>query len=209
MSHSTSSTTHGGAPPPDPQAAEPVRYGLIGVFEDVTSVTRAAETFRDAGYKRFDVHSPFPIHGIDEAIGVRPTILPWIVLAGGILGGLTGLFLTCYTMGITPHWAWLPDSFKGYQFKISAKPYFSMPAYIPPIFELTILLSSCAAFFGVWILNKLPLLAHPMFRCPSFRRATNDQFVLAVEAIDPKYDEQRTADMLRQAGAKVIEVVDE
>lgn len=190
-------------------AAAPELYGLIGEFDDVTAVMRAAEQVRDAGYKRFDVHSPFPIHGIDEAMGTRPTILPWIVLAGGITGAVTGTFLTHYTMGVTPEAAGVPEALKGYQYFISGKPLWSTPAFIPPIFELTILFSAFGAVFGMFLLNKLPMLAHPLRRSRAFDRVTSDRFFVAIEARDAKFDEQASADLLRRAGALNVEAVTE
>lgn len=184
-------------------------YGLIGEYDNVDAVIDAARRVRDAGYKRFDVHSPFPVHGIDEAIGVRPTLLPWVVLICGLTGTLTALVLTHYTMGITPDMEMMPESFKGYQYFVAGKPFFATPAYIPPIFELTILFASFGATFGMFIMNRLPLLAHPLFRSARFRRVTTDRFFLAIEARDGAFDEQRTADLLRESGALSVEKVTE
>ena len=171
-------------------------FGLMATYDNVDAVIAAAAKVREAGYRRFDVHSPFPIHGIDEVIGIRPTILPWIVLVGGIIGGSTGILLTCYTMGVTPDWEWLPESFKGYQFPISGKPFISFPAFIPVIFELTILNASFGACFGMYLLNRLPMLYHPLFKHDTFRRATDDRFILVIEERDAAFDETRTTELL-------------
>jgi hypothetical protein len=197
------------SPPHAPTATEAPQplHGLIGEFETVDSVMKAARVFRDAGFKHWDVHAPFPIHGIDDAMGTRPTILPWIVLAGGITGCLSGAFLTHYTMGVRPDWPWLIESLKGYEYFISGKPLFSTPAYIPPMFEMTILFSAFGAVFGMFLLNKLPLLYHPLFKSDRFKRATSDRFFIAVEARDPKFDEAKTAELLEQAGATYVERV--
>lgn len=184
-------------------------YGVAGEFETVDAVMKAARVFRDAGYQRWDVHAPFPIHGIDEAMGNRPTVLPWIVLACGLTGCTVGLVLTHYTMGVTPFWEWLIESLKGYQFFIAGKPLFSTPAFIPPTFELTILFSAFGAVFGMFLLNKLPRLYHPLFRSERFRRVTSDRFFVVVEARDPKFDEQKTTDLLRQVGAVEVERIAE
>lgn len=203
-SHSPHAGHHGQAPA---EPREPQTYGLIGEFDDVTAVMHAAEKVRDAGYKRFDVHSPFPIHGIDEAIGIRPTILPWIVLAGGATGTITATILTHYTMGVTPDSTWLPEALKGYQYFIAGKPLWSTPAFIPPIFELTILFAAFGAVFGMFLLNKLPMLAHPLSRSQRFSRVTSDRFFVAIEARDAKFDEQASAELLREAGALNVEKV--
>lgn len=184
-------------------------YCVMGEFPDVDSVVRAARTFRDAGYQNWDVHAPFPIHGIDEAMGNRPTVLPWIVLAGGLTGCFTGLILTHYTMGVRPTWLWLIESLKGYEYFIAGKPLFSTPAFIPPIFEMTILFSAFGAVFGMFLLNKLPLLYNPLFRSERFRRATSDRFFIVVEARDPLFDEAKTTELLRRAGATEVERVNE
>src|SRR5580704_15819333 len=111
-------------------STEPRLTGLLAEFEDVSAVVTAAQKTRAAGYKVWDVHSPFPIHGIDAVIGIRPTILPWLVLGGGLVGLIGGLLLQWYTNAYD------------YPFMISGKPYWSLPANIPVIFECTVLLSA-------------------------------------------------------------------
>lgn len=185
----------------------PEPYGLLAEYDSIDAVMAAAEKVRDAGYKRFDVLAPFPIHGIDEAMGNRMTILPWIVFACGFTGCMTGLFITHYTQGVRFATEWLPESLKGYEYLISGKPFFSTPAYIPPIFELTILFSAFGAVFGMLLLNKLPLLAHPLLRSGRIRRATQDRFFIEIEARDKKYDEQATAELLRSTGPLSVETV--
>ena len=184
-------------------------FGVLGEFEDVASVMAAARATKDAGYRRFDVHSPFPIHGIDDAIGIQPTILPWIVLAGGLTGMITGLALTMFTMaadfGIPG--PGLANNMHGYQYLISGKPLASLPAFIPVIFELTILLASFGAVIGMFLLNKLPLLANPFLSSELARRATDDRFVLAIDAEDGRFDPEETAAFLREHGAVSTELV--
>lgn len=190
------------------QAEERELYGLVAEFDDVTTVMNAARAVREAGYQRFDVHSPFPIHGIDDAMGIRPTILPWIVLVAGLTGCASGLFLTIWTMSTS--FEWVPfEALKGYEYLISGKPLNSMPAWIPVIFELTILLSAFGAVFGMLILNKLPMLYHPLFKIDRFRRVTDDRFFLAIEARDEQFALQATAQLLKDQGATVVEEVDE
>src|SRR6185437_9911152 len=117
---------------------EPVELvGLMAEFRDVDAIMTGARGVRSAGFTRWDVHSPFPIHGIDAAIGIKPTVLPWLVLAGGLSGAAGGLLLQWYCNAYD------------YKFMISGKPYWSLAANIPIIFECTVLLASLTAVFGM------------------------------------------------------------
>ncbi len=160
-------------------------HSLVAEFDDVGGVTRAARAVRDAGYVQFDVYSPFPIHGIERAMGLRPTHLPWIVLASGLTGTTLALFFQWWTNA------------HDYAFKISAKPLFGVPANIPITFEFTVLLAAFGAFFGMLVLNRLPEHHNPLFENERFRRATDDGFFLAIEARDPRFDEARTRALLQ------------
>lgn len=171
--------------------------GVMGEFVDVDGVVSAARRVREAGYTRWDVHSPFPIHGIDHAMGIRPTILPWLVLAGGLTGLAIGVILPWYT------------NVRDYPFMISGKPFFSLPAFIPVAFELTILLAALAAVFGMLGLNRLPRLYNPLFRSERFRRVTNDRFFIVIEAGDPKFAEREAAELLLSLGAAAVEKVED
>lgn len=199
-----------GAGDADPRAVTQL-YGVVGMFDDVTSAVRTARAVRKAGYTRFDVHSPFPIHGIDEAMGIRPTILPWIVLACGIVGCVGGLALTTYTMAAPPSEAlpspWGPTP--GYQFMISGKPFMSIPAFIPVIFECTILISAFGAVFGMLLLNRLPMLYRPLFKVSAIRRVTEDRIAIAIESIDPRFNVQELEALLAANGAQDIQLVQE
>mgnify|MGYP006285006831 CR=1 FL=1 len=194
-------------PPPASDSQTPELYGLLAEFEDVDAVMKAARHMRDEGFEQWDVHSPFPIHGIDEAMGIKPTILPWIVLGGGVAGCLGGLFIAWWanatSFGFVPTY-----ELRGYEFLISGKPLFSLPANIPVIFETTILLAAFGAVFGMLILNQLPLLSHPLLKKPRFERVTSDRFFVSVKWSDPKFDRQRTAEMLRELGASCVEEVE-
>jgi hypothetical protein len=176
---------------------EPALAGLLGEFQDVDSVIHAAEHVRDAGFERWDVHTPFPVHGMDAAMGIRPTILPWLVLAGGLTGLVSGLALQ-----------WFTNAFD-YKFMISGKPFISLPTWIPVCFELTILLAALTAVFGMLLLNGLPHLYNPLFKSRRFRRATNDRFFVVIDASDPKFDREETEKMLTQLGATAVEWVEE
>lgn len=151
-------------------------HGLLAEFDDVTALTRACERVRDAGFTKWDAHTPFPVHGLDAAMGVRQTRLPWGVLGLGLFGMAFGMWLQCWTMGID------------YRYMISGKPFFSVPAFIPVAFELTVLLAGFGCFFGSLALNKLPDFFHPLNLVPQFRRVTDDRFFIYVEAKDPKFE---------------------
>jgi mono/diheme cytochrome c family protein len=165
--------------------AERPLHALVAEFDDAAAVARAARAVRDAGYRRFDVFSPYPIHGIERDMGLRPTHLPWIVLGLGLTGTACALLLQWWTNGVD------------YPFRISGKPLFGLPAAIPITFELSVLLAAFAAFFGMLGLNRLPLHHHPLFEHPRFRRATDDGFFLAVEAGDAQFDARRTRELLQ------------
>ncbi len=175
------------------EADDPRLVALIAEYKDVDSTVLAARTLRDAGYTCFDVHSPFPIHGIDRHMGLKPTILPWLVLGGGLTGLVGGIGLTGWTMGVD------------YQFLISGKPFFSWPAFIPVIFEMTILFSALTAVFGMLLLNRLPMLYNPLLKHPSFRRVTDDRFFVVVGTEDEKFDEVETHRLLQATHPVAVE----
>ena len=138
----------------------PARWGLLAEFESVEKLLAAAEAIRKAGYTRFDAHSPIPVHGLDEAMGIRPTRLPLVVLLGGAAGCAGGLLLQWWTNAVD------------YPYMISGKPLFSLPANIPVAFETTILFAALTALVAMLALNGLPRLYHPLFTNRAFKRAT-------------------------------------
>lgn len=192
-------------------AEEPKLFGLIGEFDNVDDILAAANATREAGYQKTDVHSPFPVHGIDEALGIKPTILPWIVLVMGLAGMATGLVLTTYTMADwLPIPGFVPENFEGYTYLISGKPFNSLAAFIPVIFELTIMFSAYTAVFAMFLLNKLPLLNNPLLRSKRFRRATDDRFFLAIGAKDAQFDAEQSAEFVRNLpGCRAVEVIED
>jgi len=175
-------------------AAEP--FGLLAEFATVDGVIAAAEAARAAGYRHFDVHSPFPIHGIDEVMGHRPTILPWVTLLAGVGGLVAGLGLTLGTMAYH------------YPYMISGKPFDSLPAFIPIVFELTILISGVTTGVFMLLLNKLPMLYNPLFKSERFSRATNDRFFLEIESRDRRFDKDQTRRFLEGQSALAVELVE-
>ncbi len=182
-------------------------YGVLAEFEDVNSLMSAARKVRDAGYKNWDCYTPFPVHGLDKAMGVQSTRLPWVVLCGGLTGCLTGLLLVWWTNAISPDG--VGYALRGYDFQISGKPKFSLPANIPPIFELTILFSAFGAFFGMLAMNLLPKFYNPVHKCKRFNRVTQDRFFIGVEADDDNFDLLETTKLLNDAGASAIEELEE
>jgi len=173
--------------------ASPRLAGFLVEFERPGDILAAAARVRDAGYTRWDAHTPFPVHGLDRAMGLRGTKLPWIVMAGGTFGCGFALALQWWTNAVN------------YPFLISGKPFWSIPANIPVTFELTVLFSALSAFLGMVLLNGFPQWHHPVFSSERFRRATQDRFFLSVEATDPLFDETRTLALLRELGGTGVE----
>jgi hypothetical protein len=172
-------------------------HGLLLEFDNVHGLVPAVEQVRDAGFKHWDVHTPFPVHGMDDAMGIRGTRLPWIILGGGLTG-----------LGLATLMQWWMNAVD-YPFLISGKPLFSLPANIPVMFELTVLFSAFATFFGMWGLNGMPRLYHPVFTSDRFRRATQDRFFIVIEARDPRFDAAKTREFLASLGGSAIEDITE
>ena len=145
----------------------------------------------------WDCHTPYPVHGLDAAMGVKPTLLPWIVLCGGFFGFSGGLLMQGWMNAID------------YPFLISGKPFFSIPASIPVAFEMTILFSAFASFGGMLLLNGLPRLYRPHFRSDRFRRATADRFFISIDGRDRQFDVDSNSRLLQELGASAVEVIEE
>jgi len=174
-------------------------YAIAAQFSSAAELYHAAEKVRDQGYRFWDVFSPFPIHGMDQAMGLGRSFLSKLVFLGGLTGALTGLGLT-----------WIPSSIL-YPLIVQGKPvdFFSIPAYFPIIFELVILFSALTAVYGMLILNGLPRWHHPMFNWDRFSQVSADGFFLAIEVRDPTFDERRTRELLENAGAQHITMIHE
>jgi mono/diheme cytochrome c family protein len=181
--------------------------GLVAQFDDPESLVKACDQARQAGYTKTDAFSPFPVHGIDPALGIKRTILPFIVLSIAVGAVFIGLGMQWYTNGGSFGEFSTDESpvFPGYRFKISGKPYFSLPANIPVTFEVIVLSSAFATFFGMWFLNKLPMLSNPLHRISRFKRATNDKFFLMIEQADEQFDRGSTEAQLNEWGAISID----
>ncbi len=186
-------------PTTSPQAVDDgnVVRGVVAEFTDVSALLAACERVRDAGYTKADAFAPFAVHGIDKALGIKPTVLPWISLTAGGIGTCTALVMQAWMNGIN------------YPYIISGKPFISLPASIPVAFELTILFASFATFLGMWALNGLPRFSNALFTSPRFDRATDDTFFLFLDAKDKRFDEAGAKSFLGDLGGEFIETVRE
>jgi len=175
----------------DPQAKA---FGLAAEFDTASELYHAAEQIRDAGFKKFDVFSPFPIHGMDDAMGLKRSLLGKLIFFGGLTGFLTGVGLT-----------FIPSSII-YPLIVMGKPtnLYTVPAFFPIMFELTILFSAFTAVFGMLIMNGLPRLHHPMFNWERFKKVSDDKFFCVIEARDPKFAERDVKDFLQSLGGQNI-----
>lgn len=172
-------------------------YGLMAEFDTATELVDAARSARDAGFSKTDAFSPFPIHDIDEALGIKRSILPVLVFFGGITGLLFGISLQVFVHYID------------YPLNVGGRPYLSWISFVPPAFELTILLAGFTAVFGMLFLNGLPSPYHPVFNVPRFALATREKFFLLIEAADEKYDYEETRSFLEGLNPQEVFDVDE
>lgn len=187
-------------------------YGYLAEFKSASALYKAAEKVRDAGFRRWDCYSPYPIHGLDKAMGVKRSILPWFVFFGGMTGTATAFVLATLTQ--TNVWSfipWLEKAAETYPTVVQGKPtnIFTVPAFFPIMFELTILFSGFTVLFGVLALMKLPRLNHPLFASKQFHRATDDGFFIALEARDSKFSPEGSRSFLEEIGGANIELVEE
>ena len=171
-------------------------YGLLAEFATPGELYHACERVRDAGFTRWDAHTPFPVHGLAGAMGLGRSPLPWIVLVMGLMG---------LTLGFAMQW-WVHSV--GYPLVISGKPYAAWPAYVPVAFELGVLFAALGAVFGMFALNRLPMHHHPLFRSRVFERVTDDAFFISIESWDPRFDPSATPALLESLGARRVELVE-
>ena len=172
-------------------------YGLMAEFDSAEELVDAARKVRDAGYTKTDAFTPFPLHEIDEALGVKRSILPYLVFLGGVAGLLTGLGLQYFVH------VW------EYPIIVGGRPYFSLPSFIPPSYELTILFAAFTAVFGMLLLNGLPQPYHPVFNVPRFALASREKFFLLIENKDPKFDYKKTKSFMQKLKAQEVFDVEE
>ena len=172
-----------------------VKYGLLAEFETAADIMHAAEKVREAGYRRWDVYTPFPIHGMDDAMGIKNSKVGWFTFFGGLTGITAG-----YTM------IWWMNAFD-YALTVGGKPLFSPIFSFPVAYECTILLAAFGSLGGMLFLNRLPRWYNPLFSSERFKKATHDKFFLAIEATDPKFNDTETRKLLQDTGSKHIEEV--
>lgn len=174
-------------------------HGYLAEFTTAKQTFYAAEQVRDAGFTSWDVHSPFPMHGMDEAMGLPRSILPRFVLAGGATGTLAAFLLQYVTQVVISPTV------------VQAKPanIFTVPAFFPVMFEFTILLAAFTSLFTCLIMMKLPRLNHPLFNSRNFTRFSDDRFFICIEARDPKFSPEKTKAFLASIGGENVELVED
>jgi hypothetical protein len=168
---------------------------LLAEYDTAAEVVHAAEALRDAGYTHFDSHSPFPIHGMDAAMGMKDSKLGGIVFPIGLTGTCLAWLMMWWMNGVD------------YPLVIGGKPPYSLPSQVPIMFEVTILLSAFATVFGMFHLNRLPRHHHPIFNSARFKGFSDDKFFLSVESTDPKWSLDRTKKLLEGTHPKHLELV--
>lgn len=171
-------------------------YGVLGEYESAADIYHACEKVRDAGYKKWDACTPFPVHGLEHAMGLPASRLPWFVLLAGIIGG-GGILVFII-------WASVYD----YPLNIGGKPTWSIPAFVPIVFECTVLLAALTAAFGMLAINRLPTFNHPLFNIKKFENVTDDRFFIIIEKTDPLFNIDSAEKLLRSTGAANTEIVE-
>ena len=167
-------------------------YGLLAEFDDAEKLLVATQRAHEAGFRRIDAYSPFPVDGLGEALGMTRTPLSLIVLIGGILGGLGGFGLQYWVAVIaTP-------------INVGGKPFNSWPSFIPVTFETAILGAAVAGVLGLLLLNTLPMPYHSVFNVEAFARASQDGFFLCIETRDPQFDMEKTREFLQGLGPREV-----
>lgn len=172
-------------------------YGIMAEFDTATELVDAATAIRDAGYTKTDAFTPFPLHEIDEALGIKRSILPFLCFGGGIVGLLLGIGLQYFVHVID------------YPIIVGGRPHLSIPAMVPPAYELTILLTAFTAVFGMLFLNGLPRPYHPVFNVPRFALATREKFFLLIESRDAKFNYEETKSFMESLKPQEVFDVEE
>lgn len=184
-------------------------HGVAAAFDKPDKLLKAAKEIRKSGYTKVEAYTPFPVHGIDDALGIPQSKLGYFVLVGGLTGMSLALLLQWWTGAgsptLLPSWTGLG----AYPLVIGGKPLFAFEPSIPITFELTVLLASFTAVFGMLALNGLPRLYHPVFNFSHAKRITDDQFVLVIEKGDPKFDALEATRLMRTLDPVAVEVVED
>ncbi|MCB9837782.1 MAG: DUF3341 domain-containing protein [Phycisphaeraceae bacterium] len=172
-------------------------WGILAQYEDPAALTHACEKVRDAGYSKWDAYCPFPVHDLNEAMGLPRSKVGWIVITGACTGLLIAVLLQWWTSAVD------------YPITVAGKPFWAWEQFTPIMFELAVLVSAFGAIFGMLALNGLPRLSHPLFDSERFLRASDDAFFIAIESKDARYSETATRSLLESAGATSIELIQE
>ena len=172
-------------------------WGVLAEFANPAELLEAAQALHSQGYRKFETWSPFPVHGMDDAMGLTGSKVPWLTLGGGLTGLSIGLLLQWWTGSVD------------YPLVIGGKPYFAWQYALPVTFELSILLSAFGTVFGMFALNGLPRPFHPLDRVSEFKRVTDDKFFISIEAVDPLYDEEKTQALLAELGGTNVKTVED
>jgi len=176
-------------------AAPTKKYGLLAEFDTPAETMEAARKVRDAGFRCWDVYTPFPVHGMDDAMGLKNSRVGWFTFLCGLTGFCLGMLMI-----------WWMNAYD-YAIVVGGKPLFSPIFAAPVAYECTILLGAFGSLFGMMLMNRLPRLYHPLFKSARFAKVTHDKFFIAIEAIDPKFDDRETRQLLESVGGKHVEEV--
>lgn len=179
------------------QEAAPVVWGVMAEFDNPGVFSAAATRIRDIGYTRWDAYSPFPVHGLDKAMGAPQSKVSWIMGAMAFLG---------FSAALSMQW-WMAAV--DYKIVTAGKPLFAWEQFTPIMFELTVLFSAFGAVFGMLILNRLPRWHHPLLASERFLRVSDDRFIIAIEATDPRFDQAEVRRVLESVGGHHIDVVED
>lgn len=172
-------------------------YGLSAEFDSAAAVLEAAKKVRDAGYRRWDVFSPFPVHGLDKVMGLGNSKVGWFSFLFG-----AGAFIGTMLM------IWYMNDFD-YAIIIGGKPMFSPPMSVVPSYILLVLMAGLGTFIGMVALNELPRHHHPLFAKKRFELVSRDKFFLVIGSNDPKFSETGTRKLLEDIGGAYIEMVED
>ena len=178
----------------EPHDHRPKVYGIVAEYDDPDDLLKATKMAYAEGYRDLEAYSPFPIHGLSDAVGFHKTRLSLFTMAAGLTGAATGFGLQ--TIAHVFH----------YPYDVGGKPYFSWPAFIPITFECTILFAAFTTGFVMLAMNQLPMPYHPIFNANNFGRATSDRFFLCIEAVDKKFDPAATRGFLERLNPRPLEV---
>jgi len=185
------------------ETKKPALY--LAEYDSPNAIARAAMRVRDAGYQRWDCHTPYAMHGMDEAMGLKPTRIGFISFIFGMLGVATAFAMMQYTNGLAFNFL---DIGWGYPLVVGGKPPGAFPSMVPIMFELGVLLCGFATLFGLLGLIKLPMHNHPIFESDRFEAASDDKFFISIEASDQKFDLERTKALLETTGPSHLELIE-